>query len=91
MLCPSWFFLNIQVLLPPLFLKMSASPPIVILSDEEDARIHEHEVVLEKAKHVKEERQRQREEEAQKVVEAEQACKEVEAEKAWRDVEAEEA
>ena len=76
---------------PPLFLKMSASPPIVILSDKEDAQIHEHEVVLEKAKCVKEEWQRQWEEEAQKVVEAEWACKEVEAEKAWRDVEAKEA
>ena len=64
---------------------MSASPPMVILSDEEDIRICEHEVALEKAKHAKEEWQRQREEEA------ERKWREAEAKKVWRDVEAKEA
>ena len=58
---------------------------MVILSDEEDTWICEHEVALEKAKCVKEERQRQREEEA------ERKWREAEAEKTQRDVEAEEA
>ena len=49
--------------------------------------------MLERAKWVKEERQRQREEEAWKTVEAERVCKEAEAEveKQWRDTEAKEA
>ena len=70
---------------------MTASPPVIISSDEEDARIREHEITLERAKWVKEEIQRQREEEAQKAEEAKRVHREVEAEKAWRDVEAEEA
>ena len=70
---------------------MSASPPVIIMSDEEDAHIHEHKIALERAKWVKEERQRQWEEEAQRVEEAKRVCKEVEAKKAWRDAEAEEA
>ena len=43
--------------------KMSVSPPIISMSDEEDTHIHEHEVALTKVKCMKEERQRQREEE----------------------------
>ena len=70
---------------------MSASPPTISMSDEEDTHIHEHKIALEKAKHVKEEQQRQWEEEAQRAEEAKRACREVEAEKAWRDAEAEEA
>ena len=66
---------------PPQKKEMSASPPVIVLSDKEDVQIHEHEVTLERAK---EERQRQQEK-------AERVCREAEAEKAWRDVEAEEA
>ena len=69
---------------------MSASPVIIFSSDEEDAQIREHEIVLERAKWAKEERQRQREEEARKAAEAERVHKEAEAEKAQRDMEAEE-
>ena len=43
---------------------MSASPLVIIMSDEEDAWICEHEVALEKVKRAKEEWQRQWEEEA---------------------------
>ena len=43
---------------------MSMSLPTISMSDKEDTCIHEHEVALVKAKHVKEERQRQWEEEA---------------------------
>ena len=68
---------------------MSASPPMVISSDEEDACIYKHKVALEKAKRMKEEWQRQREEEAQKAAEAECVHKEAEAEKVCREVEAE--
>ena len=41
---------------------MSASLPVIISLDEEDARICKHEVMLERAKQVKEEQQRQQEE-----------------------------
>ena len=70
---------------------MSASPPTTLMSDEEDTHICEHEVMLVKVKHMKEEQQRQWEEEVQQVEEAERARREAEAEKACRDVEAEEA
>ena len=70
---------------------MSASLPVIVSSDEEDARIHEHEIALERVKHMKEECQRQQEEEARKAAEAKHVCKEVEAEKAQRDAEVEEA
>ena len=42
---------------------MTASPPVIITSDE-DTCIREHKITLERAKWVKEERQRQWEEEA---------------------------
>ena len=70
---------------------MTASPLVIISLDEEDARIHKHEITLERAKRTKEERQRQREEEAQRVEEAERVHREAEAKKAQRDMEAEEA
>ena len=54
---------NTQVFTSPP-LKMSASPPVIIMSDEEDAHIHEHKITLEREKWAKEERQRQQEEEA---------------------------
>ena len=76
-----------QVFTPPLK-KMTASSLVIIMSDEEDACIHEHKIALERAK---EERQRQREEEAQRAEEAERVRREAEAKKAWRDVEAKEA
>ena len=44
---------------------MSASPPTISMLNEEDAHIHKHKVTLDKAKHAKEEWQRQWEEEAQ--------------------------
>ena len=67
---------------------MSASPPTISMSDKEDACICEHEITLER---VKEERQRQWEEEAQKAEEAKRVRREAEAKKAQRDVEAKEA
>ena len=74
---------------------MSASPPMILMSDEEDACIWEHELVLVKAKHAKEERQWQWEEEVCQVEEAERAWREAqrdaEAEEAQRMVEVEEA
>ena len=70
---------------------MSVSPLMISISDEEDAHILEHEVAIERAKCMKEERQRQQEEEAQEVVEAEKAQREAEDEKAHREAEAEEA
>ena len=60
---------------------MSASPPHIVLLDEEDAWIWEHEVTRERVKQAEEERQRQREEEVWKMVEAEHVRKEAEAEK----------
>ena len=60
-------------------------------SDKEDMCIREHKVALANMKHVKEEQQRQWEEEVQQVEEAEKARREAEAEKAQRDVEAKEA
>ena len=70
---------------------MSASPPTISMSDEEDAWTHQHEIALEKVKCMKEEQQRQWEEEVQKVEEAERLQREAEAEKAQKTVEAEEA
>ena len=70
---------------------MSASLLVIILSDKEDAQICKHEVALEKAKCVKEEWQRQWEEEAQKAEEAKRKWREAEAEKARREAEAEKA
>ena len=52
-----------QLSLPPQ--KMSASPLTIFTSDKEDAQIREHEVTIKKAKHAKEEQQRQWEEECQ--------------------------
>ena len=43
---------------------MSMSPPTILMSDEEDTQIHKHEVALVKVKCMKEEWQRQWEEEA---------------------------
>ena len=71
--------------------KMSASPPTISMSDKEDACICKHKVGIEKAKHAKEEQQRQWEEEAWRAAEAERVWREVEAEKVWRDMEAKEA
>ena len=45
---------------------MSASPPMISMSDKEDSHIQEHEVTNERAKHMKEEWQRQWEEEAKR-------------------------
>ena len=70
---------------------MSASPPVIVSSDEEDVWIHKHKVMLEREKQVKEEQQRQWEEEAQKAAEAKRVCNKAEAEKAQRDEEAKEA
>ena len=67
------------------------SPPTILMSDEEDTRIHKHEVALVKVKCMKKEWQRQWEEEAWQVDKAERVWREAEAEKAQRDVEAEEA
>ena len=64
---------------------------MISMSDEEAACIQEHELALVKAKHVKEEQQRQREEVACWAEEAENAWREAEAEKAQRDAEAKEA
>ena len=65
---------------------MSASPPMISMSDKEDACICEHKVTLVKAKCMKEEQQRQWEEEAQWAEEAEKAQREAKAKKGgmWR-------
>ena len=68
---------------------MSMSLPTISILNEEDARIHKHEIAITKAKHAKEEWQRQCKEEARQAAEAERV--QVEAKKAWRDAEAEEA
>ena len=71
--------------------KISVSLPTISMSDEEDAHICKHKITIMKAKHVKEEWQRQYEEEAQQAAEAKRVQREVEAEKAQRDTEAKEA
>ena len=52
---------------------MSASPPTILLLDEEDTCIAEHTAVIEKVKYVKEEWQRQQEEEAWRETKAKEA------------------
>ena len=68
---------------------MSASLPMISMSDKEDACICEHKVTLAKAKCMKEEQQRQWEEEVQWAEEAEKAQRGQGQE--GRDVEAKEA
>ena len=70
---------------------MTVSPSTISMLDEEDTQICEHEIAIAKAKHTKEEWQRQCEEEACWEDEAEKVRREAKAEKAWRVTEAEEA
>ena len=72
---------------------MSTSPPVIFMSDKEDAWIAEHKAVIEKVKRAKEEHQRQGEEDAWRQAEAEakEAHRKSEAKEAHRKLEAKEA
>ena len=61
---------------------MSGSPPVISMSDEEDTWIAEHEAAIKRVKRVKEECQRQWEEEAWRVKEKHQRQWE---EEVWRE------
>ena len=61
---PLFMFFFLNIVHSPLQKNMSASPPMISMSDEEDTCICEHKVTLVRVNCVKEEWERQREEEA---------------------------